>query len=154
MNLQEAITYAREHDEALKESGTLIVGVTYSPNDSDGEFQIIQVTLNDEEDEPEYFDLIFSGGNVPDSGHGVEGYFGGENYESIINDDETPDFAQNLNYQLYQIDDCLDYEMPYALRLIFPELPNPDLLEYNDKTFKPKAIELITKLNESSHSVY
>lgn len=147
MNLQEAIICAKEHDKTLKELNTLIVGIKYIPNDSDGEFQIINVSLNDE-DEPEYFDLIFYGGNIPDSGHGIEGYFGGESYEDIINNNEIPDYAHNINYQLYQIDDCLDLEMPYALHILFPELLDPESLDYNHKVFKPRAIELITKLNE------
>ena len=59
------------------------------------------------------------------------------------NNAETPGFAKDLNYQLYQVEDSLDLEMPYVLHLLFPELPDPDLLEYNGNTFKHEHSKII-----------
>ena len=74
MNFKEAVEYAKTN-EITSESESCLLGVAHLPNDSDGEFHVVGISLNDEEDEGVWVDVIVEGGNVGSSS-GIEGFYG------------------------------------------------------------------------------
>ncbi|MCK4087738.1 hypothetical protein HCY58_11840 [Acinetobacter radioresistens] len=147
MDLKEAFTYLSENYQALIKTNATVLGVAYTPDDSDAEFYIIELSLDQEAKEEEgidYYIVHLEGGNLLSS-EGVEDHFGNEDIDSLIQ--ELPEFTQNIQYQVYQLENSpFGNESSFALKTIFPELPDPDDFELT--TFKSEAITLITKLNK------
>lgn len=147
MELREALTYLREHHQSLLNTDASILGVAYTPDDSEADFYIIELSLDEEtkaEKDFDYYNVHLEGGNISNS-EGVEDYLGAEDINNLI--EELPDFAENIQYQVYQLENCpFGYESSFALKNIFPSLPDPD--GSNLTIFKSEAIALITKLNK------
>lgn len=145
MNLREAFAYLREHQRSVINPNFEVIGVAYTPDD-EVEFYIVNLHLDEAEllKGIDYYCVHLCGGNIS-SEDGVEDFLGNEDFDNLI--DEMPDFAKNINYQVYTLEDSpFGFQSSYALKTIFPNLPDPDNSHHN--VFKKEAIALITKLNE------
>lgn len=139
MNLNKALNYVYENHEAMIEKGESILGVAYTPDESEADFYIAELSLGDDKDY-----LIHLGGGYIGSSSGVEDFFSGDNIEDLLK--ETPNFMSNIQYFLSKEGECIYDISEYALKQIFPELPDPDDATYSD-VFKRKAIEKINSVN-------
>ncbi len=150
MNINEAIEYARKNHEHLESTKSCIVGVAYTPTDGEASFYMITISLNEEdknEEGIEFFDVLIEGGDIPDRRVGIEDSIGNDDIKELLN--ELPVFAIDLNYQVYNgIDGSYHWtQSAYALKKLFPELPDPDSFDLS--YFKSEAIALITHMNKS-----
>lgn len=163
MNLIDALKYTKENYKSLDTGNTYVLGVAYTPKDSEATFQIIKLSYDydsfyedlengfDEHDEdgesPHWFAASLEGGHLLSS-EGVEDSFGSETISGLMAD--MPDFAKSLNYQAYTLEDSyLGCTAEYALKAIFPELSSIDdhQNDFNLSAFKSAAIKLLTALN-------
>ena len=151
MELREALVYLNENYQKLINTGASILGVAYTPEDHDADFYVVELSLDvDEKVEKgiSYYTIYLEGGDIPGDFAGVEESFHDEDINALIK--ELPDFVKNINYQVYQLEESiLGYESAYALKGIFPGLPDHDgdLDDWELAQFREKAIFLISELN-------
>jgi len=146
VELREAFAYLREHHQSLLNTNASVLGIAYTPDD-EADFYIIQLSLDEEEKAEkgvDYYNVHLEGGNISSS-EGVQDYIGDEDIDNLI--EELPEFMEKIQYQVYQLENSpFGYESSFALKHIFPSLPNPD--DSDPTTFKSEAIALITNLNK------
>ena len=146
VELREAFAYLREHHQSLLNTNASVLGIAYTPDD-EADFYIIQLSLDEEakaEEGVDYYNVHLEGGNISSS-EGVQDYIGDEDIDNLI--EELPEFMEKIQYQVYQLENSpFGYESSFALKHIFPSLPNPD--DSDPTTFKSEAIALITNLNK------
>ena len=146
VELREAFAYLREHHQSLLNTDASVLGIAYTPDD-EADFYIIQLSLDEEEKAEkgvDYYNVHLEGGNISSS-EGVQDYIGDEDIDNLI--EELPEFMEKIQYQVYQLENSpFGYESSFALKHIFPSLPNPD--DSDPTTFKSEAIALITNLNK------
>lgn len=147
VELREALAYLREHHQSLLNTDASVLGVAYTPDDGEADFYIIELSLDEEakvEEGVDYYNVHLEGGNISSS-EGIEDYLGDEDIDNLI--EELPEFTEKIQYQVYQLENSpFGYESSFALKNIFPSLPDPD--DSDPTTFKSEAIALITKLNK------
>ena len=125
-----------------------LIGVAYTPMDGEADFYIIELSLDEDEriQGNNYYCVHLEGGNIASS-QGIEDFFGNDNIDELIK--ILPEFATQIQYKFYKLNsDYSNNTTEYALKSIFPELPDPD--SFNDfflHEFKYQAISLISKLN-------
>lgn len=146
MNIEQAFTYAKEN-ETWRNDGIHIIGVAYTPNDPDGDFHFVK--LNYSVDAESYsYSADMSGGNILDYS-GTDGIYVGDNIEELLTD--APEFISKIKYSLhYSYNDIIGNVAEYALKGLFPSLPNTEDLDLggsSEADFKKKAIKLITDRN-------
>lgn len=96
MDLKEAFTYLSEHYQLLINTNATVLGVAYMPDDSDAEFYIIELSLDQEAKEEEgidYYNVHLEGGNLLSS-EGVEDHLDNEDIDNLIQD--LPEFTKNI----------------------------------------------------------
>ena len=146
VELREAFAYLREHHQSLLNTDASVLGIAYTPDD-EADFYIIQLSLDEEEKAEkgvDYYNVHLEGGNISSS-EGVQDYIGDEDIDNLI--EELPEFMEKIQYQVYQLENSpFGYESSFALKHIFPSLPDPD--DSDPTTFKSEAIALITNLNK------
>ena len=146
VELREAFAYLREHHQSLLNTNASVLGIAYTPDD-EADFYIIQLSLDEEakaEEGVDYYNVHLEGGNISSS-EGVQDYIGDEDIDNLI--EELPEFMEKIQYQVYQLENSpFGYESSFALKHIFPSLPDPD--DSDPTTFKSEAIALITNLNK------
>ncbi|MGR5096970.1 hypothetical protein ACPV5O_26880 [Vibrio maritimus] len=147
MNINEALEYARVNHQSLKDSGKKILGVAYTPNDSDAAFYTLEISLNEEDKEDgfDFYDVWLEGGHIPDRGFGVEDGLGNDDVNQLLKD--LPPFALEIKYHVYDSvgSSYSGMQSAYALKAIFPQLPDPESFDLSD--FKSKAVEIIKTVN-------
>lgn len=150
MKIREAFTYLIKNYKHLSENEESIIGVEYIPKASDGEFQIFSLGLDEDGlEEGNYFIAIhFSAGNIG-AFDGVDDSFSGDyaEIEDIIN--EIPEVEQ-INFNIYPLE-CAPFGVisEYALKEIYPKLPNPDNeTDFDIPKFRKEAIDLIKQVNK------
>lgn len=146
MNLKEALAYLTSHEEEINQTGQQVIGVAHTPDDGDADFYIIELSLDTTEfaENGIYnFNVTMDGGRL-NSFEGVEDHFSDENIEALI--EQLPEFAQTIQYKVYELEESpLGLESAFALRTIFPELPDPD--DCDTAYFKAEAIKLLSEVN-------
>jgi hypothetical protein len=100
----------------------------------------------DEEPDGEWYDVILEGGFIPSGRTGTEDFIGAEAPEKLAL--LIPDFVKELNYKDYNVGHIFNLESEFALKLLFPELPEPGA---GDNSFKAKAIEVINSINDEQN---
>lgn len=147
MKLREAFSYLRENYQSLLITNASILGVSYTPDDSEADFYIIELSLDEDakvEEGIDYYNVHLEGGNISSS-EGFEDFLGDDDIDKLI--EELPEFVKKVEYQVYQLEESpFGYESAFALKNIFPSLPDPD--DSDPTIFKSEAITLITKLNK------
>nr|WP_314367267.1 hypothetical protein [uncultured Acinetobacter sp.] len=145
MNINEAFEYLQENIQNFQNDDKKIIGIAYTPFDSDADFYVIDLSI----ESPEYvedglsFIVSIEGGNISSS-NGVDDYFCGEDITDLIC--ELPEFAKECNYQIYTLENSpFGLQSEYALKCIFPQLPDPN--DQDLSVFKDQAINLIASLN-------
>ncbi|GIC77121.1 hypothetical protein [Moritella sp. F3] len=156
MKFREAIEFVKTN-KIMSSSVPSLIGVSYLPNDTDGEFQIVTISLNEDdyEDGEIWVDVSIEGGSIRSS-CGTEGAYGGEDYESVIinlknepsDHSSTLIMLESLNFEFFDVVRTMEV-FEYALFEIFPSLPEPnETWEFDSAEFKAQAIELINSLNK------
>lgn len=148
MNITEALNYAKENHQSLLDSDSKIIGVAHTP-DEEAEFYFIEISLNEEDKEEQQLDflqVIIEGGDY-NSSSGVEDYMGNEDINRLIS--TLPDFCFNIKYRIYKSPNCFGMMSNYALKNLFPELPDPEFYfsDSDADVHKKKAIEIINSIN-------
>jgi len=78
------------------------------------------------------------------SSEGEADFYSSETIEDLL--DQLPLIASDLSYHVYKLDeDVLGLSSEYALKSLFPRLPNPDIHDLDE--FKVEAIKLVSMLN-------
>ena len=143
MHFKEAFTYISNNYESLK--GSCVLGLAYTPDD-EVDFQLVELSLDDEaktEEGTDYYSVSVEGGNIPSGHEGIEDFYSGGDLDVLCED--LPDFVTEIKYRIYNLNEAPNgLTVEYALKAIFPSLPNPDDL-WGDEIldFKNKAIHLI-----------
>lgn len=143
MKLKDAFDYILDKNNALSDFNAYMIGVAYEDNDS---FLFVNLTIDDEEIENNtlFYHAHVTSGKIRSS-EGEEDFYSAENIEDLL--DQLPLIATDLSYHVYKLDeDVLELSSEYALKALFPRLPNPDVCDLKD--FKQEAIKLITMLNK------
>ena len=151
MNIEEAFEYARVNADVLAkkgEKGEIVAGVAFFPGDSDGEFQLFKLTYQYPESEDECaFLAYFQGGSLLSSSI-TEEIYSGDTFEEVLT--EMPDIAQRLNYQCFSSEQTLAGMTAEGwLCEIYPQLPDPEMIDTDRSVFKVAAINLISELGNS-----
>jgi len=151
MNIEEAFEYARVNADVLAkkgEKGEIVAGVAFFPGDSNGEFQLFELTYQYPESEDEYaFLAYFQGGSLFSSSTTEESY-SGDTFEEVLA--EMPDIAEGLNYQCFNAEQTLAGMTTEGwLCEIYPQLPDPEMIDTDRSVFKMTAISLISELGNS-----
>lgn len=146
MELKEALAFLVSHEEKINSTGQQVLGVAYTPDDSDADFYIIELSLDTTvyaEKGNYYFNASVEGGRL-NSFEGVEDHFGDEHIDGLV--EQLPEFAQTVQYKVYELDESpFGLESAFALQTIFPELPDPD--DCDTALFKAEAIKLLSAVN-------
>lgn len=150
MKIREALTYLKNNYETLKHPDTYLIGVAYTPNERDGEFSFISLSLDEEEKQAgnDYYQAWLEAGNLM-AHDGIEDSYADEDIEKLIA--SMPDFANDMNFQTYTLKNgLLGYLTEYSLYEMFPSLPNPDDLVsgHGLSKFRTEAINLVNNLNK------
>lgn len=142
MKLKDAFDYMLDKNNALSDFNAYMIGVAYEDNDS---FLFVNLTIDDEEIENNtlYYHAHVTSGKIRSS-EGEEDFYSAESIEDLL--DQLPLIASDLRYHVYKLDeDVLGLNSEYALKALFPRLPNPDFHDLDD--FKVEAIKLVSALN-------
>ncbi|WP_180083106.1 hypothetical protein [Acinetobacter sp. YH12102] len=142
MKLKDAVDYMLDTNNTLSDFDAYMIGVAYEGNDS---FLFVNLTIDDEiENNALYYHAHVTSGKVGSS-EGEEDFYSADTIEDLL--DQLPLIASDLSYHVYKLDeDVLGLSSEYALKALFPRLPNPDVCDL--KEFKQEAIKLITMLNK------
>lgn len=142
MKLKDAVDYMLDTNNTLSDFDAYMIGVAYEGNDS---FLFVNFTIDDEiENNALYYHAHVTSGKVGSS-EGEEDFYSADTIEDLL--DQLPLIASDLSYHVYKLDeDVLGLSSEYALKALFPRLPNPDVCDL--KEFKQEAIKLITMLNK------
>ncbi len=145
MNLNQAVQYVEENKVTLDSKNVFVIGVDYQK----GYFEIFDLVFSDNPDYSKFI-LGLEGGKIPDyMGEGVEDSYHGETYEELLSNIGT-NVSPSVKFRIYNSNDYVGFVAAYALKKLFPSLPNPD--DANDSLdFKNKAIDLIKKINKPSY---
>ena len=142
MKLKDAFDYILDKNNALSDFSAYMIGVAYEDNDS---FLFVNLTIDDEEIENNtlYYHAHVTSGKIRSS-EGEEDFYCAESIEELIA--QLPLIASDLSYHVYKLqEDVLELSSEYALKALFPRLPNPDFHDLDD--FKVEAIKLVSALN-------
>lgn len=142
MKLKDAVDYMLDTNNTLSDFDAYMIGVAYEGNDS---FLFVNLTIDDEiENNALHYHAHVTSGKVGSS-EGEEDFYSADTIEDLL--DQLPLIASDLSYHVYKLDeDVLGLSSEYALKALFPRLPNPDVCDL--KEFKQEAIKLITMLNK------
>lgn len=142
MKLKDAVDYMLDTNNTLSDFDAYMIGVAYEGNDS---FLFVNLTIDDEiENNALYYHAHVTSGKVGSS-EGEEDFYSADTIEDLL--DQLPLIASDLSYHVYKLDeDVVGLSSEYALKALFPRLPNPDVCDL--KEFKQEAIKLITMLNK------
>ena len=143
MKLKDAFDYILDKNNALRDFNAYMIGVAYDGDDS---FLFVNLTIDDEviEKNTLYYHTHVTSGKIRSS-EGEEDFYSAESIEDLL--DQLPLIASDLSYHVYKLnEDVLGLSSEYALKALFPRLPNPDVC--NLKEFKEEAIKLINMLNK------
>ncbi len=142
MKLKDAVDYMLDTNNTLSDFDAYMIGVAYEGNDS---FLFVNLTIDDEiENNALYYHAHVTSGKVGSS-EGEEDFYSADTIEDLL--DQLPLIASDLSYHVYKLDeDVLGLSSEYALKALFPRLPNPDVCDL--KEFQQEAIKLITMLNK------
>ncbi|MEQ1411651.1 hypothetical protein [Acinetobacter indicus] len=141
MKLKDAVDYMLDTNNTLSDFDAYMIGVAYEGNDS---FLFVNLTIDEIENNALYYHVHVTSGKVGSS-EGEEDFYSAESIEDLL--DQLPLIASDLSYRVYKLDeDVLGLSSEYALKALFPRLPNPDVCDL--KEFKQEAIKLITMLNK------
>lgn len=148
MNFQEALAFAKDNYKELLASKSNIVGIAYTPEDTEAHFWTVDISLNEDdlEEGSVWFDVWVNGGHIPDRGYGIGGdSIGGESADKLIK--ELPPFVLDLNFAVYEGADgsFTDLQSPYALKMLLPNLPCPDTFDLTH--FREQAVKTIECIN-------
>ena len=142
MKLKDAFDYILDKNNALSDFSAYMIGVAYEDNDS---FLFVNLTIDDEEIDNNtlYYHAHVTSGKIRSS-EGEEDFYSSESIEDLL--DQLPLIASDLRYHVYKLDeDVLGLSSEYALKALFPRLPNPDFHDLDH--FKVEAIKLVSALN-------
>ncbi|MGQ9372766.1 hypothetical protein ACUM6W_02780 [Acinetobacter tandoii] len=142
MKLKDAFDYIVDNNNALGDFKAYMLGVAYEDNDS---FLFVNLTIDDEdiENNTPYYHAHVTSGKIRSS-EGEEDFYSAESIEDLL--DQLPLIASDLSYHVYKLDeDVLGLSSEYALKALFPRLPNPDIHDLDE--FKLEAIKLVSTLN-------
>lgn len=142
MKLKDAFYYILDKNNALSDFNAYMIGVAYEDSDS---FFFVNLTMDDEEIENNtlYYHAHITSGKIRSS-EGEEDFYSAESIEDLLA--QLPLIASDLSYHVYKLDeDVLGLSSEYALKALFPRLPNPDFRDIDD--FKVEAIKLVSMLN-------
>lgn len=142
MKLKDAFDYIVDNNNALGDLKAYMLGVAYEDNDS---FLFVNLTIDDEgiENNTPYYHAHVTSGKIRSS-EGEEDFYSAESIEDLL--DQLPLIASDLSYHVYKLDeDVLGLSSEYALKALFPRLPNPDIHDLDE--FKLEAIKLVSMLN-------
>jgi hypothetical protein len=141
MDLQQAVQYVEDNNITMGSTNTFVIGVDYH-NDN---FEIYDLVFSDDPDFSKFI-LGLEGGKIPDyMSEGVEDSYHGETYEELHSNIEN-NLRSSVRFKVYNSNDYGGYMAAYALKKLFPELPNPD--DANDNVeFKNAAMALIKTIN-------
>ena len=142
MKLKDAVDYMLDTNNTLSDFDAYMIGVAYEGNDS---FLFVNLTIDDEiENNALYYHAHVTSGKVGSS-EGEEDFYSADTIEDLL--DQLPLIASDLSYHVYKLDeDVVGLSSEYALKALFPRLPNPDVCDLQE--FKKEAIKLITMLNK------
>lgn len=142
MKLKDAVDYMLDKNNALSDFNAYMIGVAYEDND---DFLFVNLTIDDEiENNTLYYHAHVTSGKIGSS-EGEEDFYSADTIEDLF--DQLPLIASDLSYHVYKLDeDVLGLSSEYALKALFPRLPNPDVCDLQE--FKEEAIKLITMLNK------
>lgn len=142
MKLKDAFDYILDTNNTLGDFNAYMLGVSYVDNDS---FLFVNLTIDDEkiENNTPYYHAHVTSGKIGSS-EGEEDFYSAESIEDLLA--QLPLIASDLSYHVYKLDeDVLELSSEYALKALFPKLPNPDFHDLDD--FKVEAIKLMSTLN-------
>jgi hypothetical protein len=143
MKLKDAFDYILDTNNTLGDFNAYMLGVAYEDNDS---FLLVNLTIDDEELENNilYYHAHVTSGKIGSS-EGEEDFYSAESIEDLV--EQLSFIVSELSYHVYKLDeDVLGLSSEYALKALFPRLPNPDVCDL--KEFKEEAIKLIIMLNK------
>ncbi|UOH19225.1 MULTISPECIES: hypothetical protein [unclassified Acinetobacter] len=142
MKLKDAFDYILDKNNALRDFNAYMIGVAYDGDDS---FLFVNLTIDDEviEKNTLYYHAHVTSGKIGSS-EGEEDFYSAESIEDLLA--QLSLIASDLSYHVYMLDeDVLGLSSEYALKALFPRLPNPDFHYLDD--FKVEAIKLVSTLN-------
>ena len=142
MKLKDAFDYILDKNNALRDFNAYMIGVAYDGDDS---FLFVNLTIDDEviEKNTLYYHAHVTSGKIGSS-EGEEDFYSAESIEDLLA--QLSLIASDLSYHVYKLDeDVLGLSSEYALKALFPRLPNPDFNDLDD--FKVEAIKLVSTLN-------
>ncbi|WP_342632687.1 hypothetical protein [Marinobacter alkaliphilus] len=147
MNIKRAFEYVHSHSDELTQKGEIVAGVAFVPGDTDGEFQIYRIAHEYHDDEDYCAFLVFFEGGSLFSGSGTEEVYDGDTLDEFLA--EIPDLAKSLNYQVFRAEQFSGMTAEWWLCELYPQLPDPDMMETDRSAFKVSAIKLISELGNS-----
>ena len=142
MKLKDAFDYILDKNNALRDFNAYMIGVAYDGDDS---FLFVNLTIDDEviEKNTLYYHAHVTSGKIGSS-EGEEDFYSAESIEDLLA--QLSLNASDLSYHVYKLDeDVLGLSSEYALKALFPRLPDPDFHDLDD--FKVEAIKLVSTLN-------
>ena len=142
MKLKDAFDYILDKNNALRDFNAYMIGVAYDGDDS---FLFVNLTIDDEviEKNTLYYHAHVTSGKIGSS-EGEGDFYSAESIEDLLA--QLSLIASDLSYHVYKLDeDVLGLSSEYALKALFPRLPNPDFHDLDD--FKVEAIKLVSTLN-------
>ncbi|ALV71928.1 hypothetical protein CHH38_18945 [Acinetobacter nosocomialis] len=142
MKLKDAFDYILDKNNTLSNFNAYMIGVVYEDKDS---FLFVNLSIDDEEIENNmlYYHAHVTSGKIGSS-EGEEDFYSAESIEDLLA--QLPLIASYLSYHVYKLDeDVLGLSSEYALKALFPRLPDPDFHDLDD--FKVEAIKLVSTLN-------
>ena len=142
MKLKDAFDYILDKNNTLSNFNAYMIGVVYEDKDS---FLFVNLSIDDEEIENNmlYYHAHVTSGKIGSS-EGEEDFYSAESIEDLLA--QLPLIASYLSYHVYKLDeDVLGLSSEYALKALFPRLPNPEFHYLDD--FKVEAIKLVSTLN-------
>ena len=142
MKLKDAIDYILDKNNILSDLNAYMIGVAYDGDDS---FLFVNLTIDDEviEKNTLYYHAHVTSGKIGSS-EGEEDFYSAESIEDLLA--QLSLNASDLSYHVYKLDeDVLGLSSEYALKALFPRLPDPDFHDLDD--FKVEAIKLVSTLN-------
>lgn len=149
MTLEEAIHFIKGHQSTFDADGKRLIALRYVRRRNGIEFGIYDLTyLIDEEGD--WFAVQFNGGTVPESIDTEDAYCAAS-YEELREDYDEEQLPPDLNFQVYTAKDPSGLIMSYALKEIFPDLPDPELWDI-EPVLRQNAIEKIDRINQKPAS--
>ncbi|SEM02162.1 MULTISPECIES: hypothetical protein [unclassified Acinetobacter] len=142
MKLKDAFDYILDKNNTLSNFNAYMIGVVYEDKDS---FLFVNLSIDDEEIENNmlYYHAHVTSGKIGSS-EGEEDFYSAESIEDLLA--QLPLIASYLSYHVYKLDeDVFGLSSEYALKALFPRLPDPDFHDLDD--FKVEAIKLVSTLN-------